>query len=61
MMRARRNLTVAGNYGMFSGFQWRDILGEEAHMGELRYPNECKEYRTARGALLKEEQNLIAK
>lgn len=46
---------------MFSGFQWRDILGEEAHMGELRYPNESKEYRTARGALLKEEQNLIAK
>ena len=28
-------------------------------MGELRYPNESKEYRAARDALLKEEQELI--
>ena len=30
-------------------------------MAELRYPNESKEYRAAREALLKEEQELVAK
>ena len=30
-------------------------------MGELRYPNESKEYRAAREALLKEEQELVGK
>src|SRR5262245_501374 len=30
-------------------------------MTELRYPNETKEYRAARDALLKDEQELIAK
>ncbi|HJT81546.1 MAG TPA: DUF899 family protein [Chthoniobacterales bacterium] len=30
-------------------------------MGELRYPNETREYRDARDALLKEEQELVAK
>jgi predicted dithiol-disulfide oxidoreductase (DUF899 family) len=30
-------------------------------MSELRYPNETKEYRAARDALLKDEQELIAK
>ena len=30
-------------------------------MTELRYPNETKAYRTARDALLKDEQELIAK
>ena len=30
-------------------------------MSELRYPNETKAYRDARDALLKEEQELVAK
>jgi predicted dithiol-disulfide oxidoreductase (DUF899 family) len=30
-------------------------------MGELRYPNESREYREARDALLKDEQELVAK
>jgi predicted dithiol-disulfide oxidoreductase (DUF899 family) len=30
-------------------------------MSELRYPNESREYRDAREALLKEEQELVAK
>jgi predicted dithiol-disulfide oxidoreductase (DUF899 family) len=34
---------------------------KEATMSELRYPNESKEYRAARDALLKDEQELIAK
>src|SRR5688572_31158160 len=34
---------------------------QEANMGELRYPNETREYRAARDALLKDEQELIAK
>ena len=46
---------------MFGGFQWRDLLDEETNMGEPRYPDESKECRTARVALLKEEQGLIAK
>ena len=34
---------------------------EEAKMTELRYPNESREYRDARDALLKDEQELIDK
>src|SRR6267154_1808650 len=34
---------------------------EEANMGELRYPNESREYRDARDSLLKDEQELIDK
>jgi predicted dithiol-disulfide oxidoreductase (DUF899 family) len=34
---------------------------EATAMSELRYPNETKEYRAARDALLKEEQELIAR
>jgi predicted dithiol-disulfide oxidoreductase (DUF899 family) len=34
---------------------------EETHVSELRYPNESREYRDARDALLKDEQELIAK
>jgi predicted dithiol-disulfide oxidoreductase (DUF899 family) len=30
-------------------------------MGELRYPNESREYREARDALLKDEQELVEK
>ena len=30
-------------------------------MGELRYPNESREYRDARDSLLKEEQELVNK
>ena len=30
-------------------------------MSELRYPNESREYRDARDALLKDEQDLVAK
>jgi predicted dithiol-disulfide oxidoreductase (DUF899 family) len=30
-------------------------------MSELRYPNESQEYREARAALLKDEQELVAK
>jgi Bacterial protein of unknown function (DUF899) len=30
-------------------------------MGELRYPNESREYREARDSLLKEEQELVDK
>ena len=31
------------------------------NMSELRYPNESKEYRAARAALLKDEQELVDK
>src|SRR5689334_14875369 len=34
---------------------------KETTMNELRYPNESKEYRVARDALLKEEQELVDK
>jgi 1,2-phenylacetyl-CoA epoxidase PaaB subunit len=34
---------------------------EKTNMSELRYPNESREYRDAREALLKEEQELVAK
>jgi predicted dithiol-disulfide oxidoreductase (DUF899 family) len=34
---------------------------KEADMGELRYPNESKEYRAARDSLLKDEQELVEK
>src|SRR3981081_3929473 len=34
---------------------------EEANMGELRYPNESREYREARDSLLKDEQELVDK
>jgi len=44
---------------MFSGFRTMGILEKEANMGELRYRNESKDYRTAGIALLKEEQELI--
>jgi predicted dithiol-disulfide oxidoreductase (DUF899 family) len=37
------------------------VKKEEAAMSELRYPNESKEYREAREALLKDEQELVAK
>jgi predicted dithiol-disulfide oxidoreductase (DUF899 family) len=30
-------------------------------VGELRYPNESKDYRAARDALLKDEQELVAR
>ena len=30
-------------------------------MGELRYPNETREYREAREALLREEQDIVDK
>jgi predicted dithiol-disulfide oxidoreductase (DUF899 family) len=36
-------------------------MEKEATMGELRYPNESKEYRAARDALLKDEQDLVAR
>jgi predicted dithiol-disulfide oxidoreductase (DUF899 family) len=36
-------------------------FNEETIMGEPRYPNESKEYRAARDALLKDEQELVAK
>src|SRR6516164_1580795 len=34
---------------------------EETNMSELRYPNESKEYRDARAALLEDEQELADK
>jgi predicted dithiol-disulfide oxidoreductase (DUF899 family) len=34
---------------------------EDTNMSELRYPNESKEYRAAREALLKDEQELVEK
>ena len=34
---------------------------EETNMSELRYPNESREYRDARDALLKDEQELVDK
>src|SRR4029450_10832521 len=34
---------------------------KETNMGELRYPNETREYRDARDALLKDEQELVDK
>jgi predicted dithiol-disulfide oxidoreductase (DUF899 family) len=37
------------------------IKKEETSMSELRYPNESQEYRDARDALLKDEQELIEK
>ena len=39
----------------------RSIRKEETNMSELRYPNESKEYREARAALLKDEQELVDK
>lgn len=36
-------------------------FNREACMSELRYPNESREYREAREALQKEEQELVAK
>jgi len=35
------------------------IVAEEANMSELRYPNESREYRDARDALLRDEQELV--
>jgi predicted dithiol-disulfide oxidoreductase (DUF899 family) len=34
---------------------------EDPNMSELRYPNESREYRDARDALLKDEQELVDK
>jgi predicted dithiol-disulfide oxidoreductase (DUF899 family) len=34
---------------------------EETNMIDLRYPNESREYREARDALLKDEQELVGK
>src|SRR5262249_55129640 len=36
-------------------------LKEEPNMGDLRYPNESREYREARDSLLKDEQELADK
>src|SRR5947207_2534326 len=36
-------------------------MKEETNMSELRYPNESREYREAREALLKDEQELVEK
>ena len=38
-----------------------DFFKEENNMGDLRYPNESREYREARDSLLKDEQELIDK
>jgi predicted dithiol-disulfide oxidoreductase (DUF899 family) len=37
------------------------MLKEETNMSELRYPNESREYRAARDALLRDEQELVEK
>jgi predicted dithiol-disulfide oxidoreductase (DUF899 family) len=41
--------------------KYREQHAEETTMSDLRYPNESREYRDARDALLKEEQALVDK
>ena len=47
------------------GYYYHFKLGkgqrQETNVSELRYPNESREYRDARDALLKDEQELIDK
>src|SRR5438309_9999148 len=44
-----------------SGEHSNTSFKEETNMSELRYPNENREYRDAREALLKDEQELVDK
>ena len=50
------------NAGLHSTLDASDHAARiEAKMSELRYPNETREYRDARDALLKDEQELVDK
>jgi hypothetical protein len=45
----------------FAASGLRAIQEAETNMSDLRYPNESKEYREARAALLKDELELVDK
>jgi len=51
---------MAASFFVAVGNDSNDILFQkEENMTELRYPNESREYREAREALLKDEQELV--